>query len=556
MTSNATGKKYKGKVRTALFAFMSLNIILFIILMFFTRSFWKEVNAFMQDATGASWDWVTIIITVSILLVINYAVKTTLCVKKMIATGDASPGILQIFLMVPVFLAWNGLGITLVQEAADAVIAAQTSYYSGLVLPFLSLLLCGGAVYRAKIKKDAGIGRFALPALLALVFLGFSVSGFINLLMDKSHKIVPQDGEIFNAQILFDSETDPEYITFRIPGIVITPKGTIVVYCEARESYDDWGDIDLVMKRSLDGGSTWEKRRRLFSSGSDTVNNPVMVSENDSETIHLLYFTNYNKSFYQRSDDAGETWSNTIDTTASFEGFKKDFPWKTIAAGPGHGIQLKSGRILIPVWLSLGQGSDGHHPSVVSAFYSDDRGDTWQTGDIVPHADVKDPSEPVTVELSDGRAMINMRNNEYSKDYAYRAVSISPDGATGWTESYLDTSLPDPVCFGSLHRYDENTILFSNCQYKLATSFSLLFFNLWGPREPLGIKVSFDDGKTWPISRVYQKDEAGYSDINVKNGIIYALYEQGWRKKNKYRTRYLKLVRFNLEWIKNSTKKN
>ena len=86
--------------------------------------------------------------------------------------------------------------------------------------------------------------------------------------MDKTHKIVPQDGEIFNAQILFDSETDPEYITFRIPGIVITPKGTIVVYCEARESYDDWGDIDLVMKRSLDGGSTWEKRRRLFSSGS------------------------------------------------------------------------------------------------------------------------------------------------------------------------------------------------------------------------------------------------------------------------------------------------
>jgi hypothetical protein len=120
MTPGATGKKHKGRIITALYAFMALNIIVFIILMFFTRTFWKEVNAFMQDATGIPWDWVTIIITVSVLLVIFYVTKTILCIKKILAAGDAPAGTMQIVLMLPVFLAWNALGITLVQEAADA----------------------------------------------------------------------------------------------------------------------------------------------------------------------------------------------------------------------------------------------------------------------------------------------------------------------------------------------------------------------------------------------------------------------------------------------------
>jgi sialidase-1 len=147
--------------------------------------------------------------------------------------------------------------------------------------------------------------------------------------------------------------------------------------------------------------------------------------------------------------------------------------------------------------------------------------------------------------------MMNMRNNEYSKEFVYRSVAVSPDGTGNWAESTLDKNLPDAVCFGSLHRYDKDTILFSNVQHHWPTSATLTFFNIWAPREPIGIRASLDDGKTWKYSRLYQIKEGGYSDINVHDGVIFSLFEQGWRKRNKYRTRYLKLARFNLDWIKN-----
>ncbi len=46
------------------------------------------------------------------------------------------------------------------------------------------------------------------------------------------------------------------YATYRIPGIIATPKGSLLVVGEARKHLQsDWGHIDIVLRRSTDGGS-------------------------------------------------------------------------------------------------------------------------------------------------------------------------------------------------------------------------------------------------------------------------------------------------------------
>src|SRR2546423_1353732 len=110
------------------------------------------------------------------------------------------------------------------------------------------------------------------------------------------------------------------YALYRIPGIVVSAKGTIIAYCEARKSGADWGQIDIWMRRSLDGGKTWEAPRalvkleggfernpvavekKLGKDGEITTNNPVMIAARDG-ALHFLYCVEYMRCFYMKSGD-------------------------------------------------------------------------------------------------------------------------------------------------------------------------------------------------------------------------------------------------------------
>jgi len=362
---------------------------------------------------------------------------------------------------------------------------------------------------------------------------------------------------------------DGGFKIFHIPGIVVTAKGTVLAWCEARKKGGDWDQIEIVLRRSTDEGKTWSdmksianvpgpKTKNPFSlnvKGVDpndvTYNNPVMIADR-SGAVHMLFCLEYMRCFYQRSDDDGESWSAPVEITNAFETFHSAYPWKVFATGPDHGIQLRNGRLVVPVWLSTGTGGNAHRPSVTATIYSDDRGKTWHGGEIaVPCTEEWiNPNETIAIELADGSVMLNVRSE--SKAHR-RLVTVSKDGATNWSTPKFDDALLEPICMASMVRYSlalgggANRILFCNPDNVSRAD---------GKEEPgkvrdrknLSVKVSYDEGKTWPVTRSVEPGPSMYSDIAVaKSGAILCFYDRG--TKPGYAGEFITLARFNLEWL-------
>lgn len=373
--------------------------------------------------------------------------------------------------------------------------------------------------------------------------------------------VMINDGVVFSqrkqAGILSDTvvvfEPGTTYTTTRIPALVVTRRNTLLAFCEARaNSTSDWAEIDLLMRRSRDGGKTWEDPVVIVKREVDQpLGNPTPIIGNDG-TVHLLFQRNYANAFYMRSTDDGASWSAPVDITYAFNAFRPEYDWKVLAPGPGHAIQLKNGRLLVPVWICDPDPSipGGHRPSCVATVYSDDHGKTWKRGDIIScnGPDFRNPSESVAVELSDGRVLMNMRNES---DARRRMVSISPDGSSGWTAPVFDKALYEPICMASMVRTKNNgPLIFINPDSEELVTGKTPSVKR---RVNLTAKVSIDDGKTWHAERVVDPGNAGYSDLAVSpRGTIYCLYEtneeEGWKYKIVLRT-------FDLKWLQAQRKK-
>ncbi|MCG8602668.1 MAG: FAD-dependent oxidoreductase [Verrucomicrobiales bacterium] len=376
-------------------------------------------------------------------------------------------------------------------------------------------------------------------------------------------------GDPFLEKVDLFETGDLGYQRFHIPGIVVTAKGSVLAWCEARKNDGrDWDDIDILLRRSTNEGRTWsdaqkivhvegEKTKNPFAlqlshtdPDSVTYNNPVLIADRDG-TVHMLFCLEYMRCFYQRSDDDGVTWSQPTEITGTFSAFTKDYDWKVLATGPNHSIQLRNGRLVVPVWLSTGTGGNAHRPSVTATIYSDDGGRTWLAGEIaVPNTgEFINPNETVAVERSDGSVMLNAR----SESKAHRRVIVtSPDGATNWSEPRFQEELVEPICMGGLIRYDhggERLLLFSNPD------------NLEGGRggkpdpgksrhrKNLTVHVSRDEGETWTTKRSIEPGWSAYSDLAVtQSGTILCFYGRG--PKQSFAGDKLTVARCNLEWIR------
>jgi sialidase-1 len=217
-----------------------------------------------------------------------------------------------------------------------------------------------------------------------------------------------------------------------------------------------------------------------------------------------------------------------------------------LATGPGHGIQLKDGRLLVPVWISPGTGAAAHRPSAAGTIFSDDGGKDWGSGEVAaPNtAEWVNPNEAEIVQLANGSVMLNAR----TESPAYRRlVTTSPNGAANWSKPRFDNALAEPVCMASMVRVSErprkNRILFANPDNLSRADAKEVAVRR--ARKNLSIKLSYDDAKTWPINKVLEPAYSAYSDLAVlPNGTILCLYERGAD-----RVDFLTLARFNLEWL-------
>jgi sialidase-1 len=335
---------------------------------------------------------------------------------------------------------------------------------------------------------------------------------------------------------------EQRYDTFRIPAVIATANGTLLAFAEGRRSgAGDAGDIDLVMKRSHDGGASWSSLTVIGDNGPNTFGNPCPVVDRTTATIWLLTTQNRGTDSEKdiiagtsqggrtvwalKSTDDGATWSAPIEISATVK--RPDWTW--YATGPGIGIQTKSGRLVIPANHATAA-TTVHQSHII---YSDDRGATWHIGGSADAG----TNESQVVELADGRLMLNMRNHP-PKPENFRMVATSDDLGLTWSKALPDKALIEPPAQASIIRLttsaaqDRDRLLFSN--------------PAGARRERMVVRVSYDEGASWPLSRIVHEGPAAYSSLIVlPDRSIGLLFERGDRSPYERIT----FARFTLEWL-------
>ncbi|PIM71783.1 laminin G [Streptomyces sp. JV178] len=402
--------------------------------------------------------------------------------------------------------------------------------------------------------------RSTLTALLAAVL---TTSALLALPHPAGAEDRPRTGATeFEQQVLFKASQDPGYACFRIPAIVRSTAGTLLAFAEGRVlNCGDAADIDLVLKRSTDGGRTWGPLQVVNEGAGDTHGNPAPVV--DRETGRIVLAETYNTGrtdsascdvpcdrtpHLQYSDDDGLTWSEPRSLAERI----RPAHWNSwYATGPVHGIQLTRGRHAgrLVLGVNAETWADGrvsaNHAALVT---SDDGGESWRIGatDTWPIATDgtfrQKPSELTLTERADGSVLVSGREQD-GTDLGHRSQTVSRDGGRSFTSPFR--ALPDlymPQVQGSVLRLGDRMLLA-------------------GPADPdrrrtMAIRSSYDGGRTWEsVDRgtVVTTDWSGYSDlVRIGRGgegagdVVGLLYEGGAVDARDE----IRFARFTEDWLK------
>lgn len=327
-------------------------------------------------------------------------------------------------------------------------------------------------------------------------------------------------------QRLFHSKHDG-YPRFRIPSLVVTGIGTALAICEGRvDGGGLQGNVDLVCRRSTDHGRTWSRIRVVADAGDDTLGNPCAVIDRDTGHIWIAFTRSpgrYSEVQNTRGEsegstrvlvthslDDGRSWSKPRDITGTTK--KKGWTW--YGTGPGVGIQLADGRLLIPSYHC------GGRKGVVTrshSLFSDDHGKTWQLGASAGAGN----GECQALQREDGSIYLSARTS--GDGPLERSIMVSPDRGASWSPKRFEKTLFDPHCEASLLALP-------------AASNSRLVHPVWlycapaGPkRHDLTIRVSRDEGVSWQPSLLLRKGDGQYTSMALladgRLGVLYDCWE-------------------------------
>jgi sialidase-1 len=352
--------------------------------------------------------------------------------------------------------------------------------------------------------------------------------------------------------LVYSSHTG-DYEEIRIPALLCAADGSLLAFAEGRRQPGDHAQNDIILRRSTDRGQTWGDIIFVQADPAKVFINPCAVvlpagkvllmyqefpvgfhareiGENVKRLEPGLEGDRISRTLLQSSDDHGATWSAPRDITAQT---KRPVPIISTASGPGIGIVLERGpnpgRIIMPT----NEGWWEEHGRIFNVFacYSDDGGDTWAYGDVAPRSDGIQGDEVQVVELADATLLMNSRGSFGN----HRLTAQSTDGGLTWSALTVDGGLPEPRCMATILRYswpenDRSRILFANPASH-------------EDRARGTVRVSYDEGQTWPVSKLVVEGDFAYSCLTrLQDGSVGLLYET-----DHYRR--IEFQRFTIDWL-------
>ena len=334
------------------------------------------------------------------------------------------------------------------------------------------------------------------------------------------------------------------YTSIRIPDI-INANGTLVAMAEGRYQDTDQGQNDLIVSLSKDGGKTWSKPTVAASSKGATFNNPCLIYDRDKKQI-VLFFQRYPEGVKERTTNIptgwkdkrcirnfvctsqnGKKWSTPKDVTK----FTKNEGVTITCSGPNPGVQLTRGKHAGRIVVPLNEGPFGNW--TLAAAYSDNGGKAWKIGNKSEAG--RGINEVSVVETENGGLFVVSR----AWGGNLRKVVYSDDGGKTWGPISDHPELPSPNCQNGLTRYS-----FAD-DAALGNRGRILFSSPTNGRSNGVIKMSYDDGKTWPVARHVGNGAYGYSVLcPVKPGVAGVLFEVNGKP-----VRHIRFAPFSISWL-------
>jgi sialidase-1 len=413
--------------------------------------------------------------------------------------------------------------------------------------------------------------------MLCLVFAVCFAEGKENLMRDKRMApILPhkqesllQESMARNLRIRKPYAVDifksgPDY-TYRIPALIALDGGwqpdaqggkdVILAFAERRMGTSrDTGDIDVVTRRSEDGGKSWSEENEICNFGRDVCGNPTVVEDSKGH-VHLLLTRNSAENgeesghpdrtvWVAKSSDQGRSWMAPRDITQD----TKQASWKWYATGPGHGTRLqnqkdpnRNGRLVIPCDHS--KNVDGQDIYSSHVLLSDDDGETWRVGGNIVEDSIDRSNEASLIERGDGTLLLNARNFVTNgRGSSARLLTGSQDGGASWSRELENLNLVTPDCEGSMHVLRRNkpagsaTALLqesSDADVDVDSGHEVILFShpSTSDRQDLMLSLSNDGGQSWPSEKsvLLHQGNSGYSDLEtLSDGTVLVLYETGY----------------------------